>query len=253
MISIISSTKSLDFKKEIFIDESTEPIFMEEVKALVNIIKDYTVDELGKRMKISAKLAMVNYDRFQCFHEEYINTKQALVAFNGEVYKAIDTTTYSKSDITFAQEHIRIISGLFGVLRPLDMIKEYRLEMATKLKGLPEEDLYKFWTEKITQNIVNDLNLREDAVILNLASLEYSKVIDRNKLGNIKIYDVEFKENRDGKYKIIGTYAKRARGLMVTYIVKNKIEDIEEVKNFKEECYEYNKELSSATKLVFTR
>ena len=253
MITIISSTKSLDFEKEIFIDESTEPVFMDEVRELIDIIKNYNVEEIAKRMKISNKLSKVNYNRFQCFYDQEVNTRQAIFAFSGEVYRAINPFEYDRSNIEFAQKHIRILSGLYGVLRPLDNIKEYRLEMATKLRGIPEEDLYKFWTKKITQNIVNDLNLKEDKTILNLASLEYSKSIDKGKLGTINVYDVEFKENRDGKYKIIGTYAKRARGLMATYIVKNNIDTIEELKNFKEEGYCYNKELSGSTKLVFTR
>ena len=253
MITIISSTKSLDFEKEIFIDESTEPVFMDEVRELIDIIKNYNVEEIAKRMKISNKLSKVNYNRFQCFFDQQVNTRQAIFVFSGEVYRSINPFEYDRSNIEFAQKHIRILSGLYGVLRPLDNIKEYRLEMATKLRGIPEEDLYKFWTKKITQNIVNDLNLKEDRTILNLASLEYSKSIDKGKLGTINVYDVEFKENRDGKYKIIGTYAKRARGLMATYIVKNNIDTIEELKNFKEEGYCYNKELSGSTKLVFTR
>ncbi|GAA0776473.1 peroxide stress protein YaaA [Clostridium subterminale] len=253
MITIISSTKSLDFEKEIFIDESTEPVFMDEVRELVGIIKNYNVEEIAKRMKISNKLSKINYNRFQSFYDQQVNTRQAIFAFSGEVYRAINPFEYDGSNLEFAQKHIRILSGLFGVLRPLDNIKEYRLEMATKLRGIPEEDLYKFWTKKITQNIVNDLNLKENSTILNLASLEYSKSIDKSKLGTINVYDVEFKENREGKYRIIGTYAKRARGLMVTYIVKNNIHTIEDLKNFKEEGYCYNKELSGNTKLVFTR
>lgn len=253
MITIISSTKSLDFEKEIFIDESTEPMFVDATRKLVNILKKYTVDEIAEMMKISSKLAETNYNRFQCFYEDNINTRQAFWAFSGEVYKAINPFGYEKWDIEFAQEHIRILSGLFGVLRPLDKIKEYRLEMATKLRCLPEEDLYKFWTEKITENLINEVNYRADNIILNLASLEYSKVVNRNKLGDIKVYDVEFKENREGKFKVIGTYAKRARGLMVTYIVKNNINSIEDVKSFKDEGYAYNEELSSTAKLVFTR
>lgn len=253
MITIISSAKSLDFEKEIFIDESTEPVFMNEVRELVDIIKNYNEEEIAKIMKISNKLSKVNYNRFQCFYDQQVNTRQAIFGFSGEVYRAINPFEYDRSNIEFAQKHIRILSGLFGVLRPLDNIKEYRLEMATKLRGIPEEDLYKFWTKKITQNIVHDLNLKEDKTILNLASLEYSKSIDKSKLDTINVYDVEFKENIEGKYKIIGTYTKRARGLMVTYIVKNNIDNIEDLKNFKEEGYCYNKEISSNTKLVFTR
>lgn len=253
MIAIISSTKSLDFEKKLLIEEITEPIFTEEVNALVNVIKEYTVDEIAKMMKISDKLAEVNYDRFKYFYEENINARQALFAFSGEVYRAINPFTYEEEDINFAQEHIRILSGLFGMLRPLDKIKEYRLEMATKIKDIPENNLYNFWTDKITEKLVSELKHRKEKTILNLASLEYSKVINRNKLENIEVYDVEFKEDREGKFKVIGTYAKRARGLMVTYVVKKKINCIEEVKGFNEEGYKYNEELSTTNKLIFTR
>lgn len=253
MITIISSTKSLDFEKKLFIDEITEPIFIDEVSTLVNVLKEYTVDEIAKMMKISDKLAEVNYNRFKYFYEENVNTRQAFFAFSGEVYKAINPFTYREEDIKFAQDHIRILSGLFGMLRPLDKIKEYRLEMATKIKDIPEDNLYNFWTDKITEKLISELNNRREKIILNLASLEYSKVINRSKLENIEVYDVEFKENREGKFKVIGTYAKRARGLMVTYIVKNKISSIEEVKDFNEDGYKYNKELSTNNKLIFTR
>lgn len=253
MITIISSTKSLDLEREVNISEATEPLFLQEVDSLVEILKGYTEEELAKIMKISDKLAKVNYHRYKEFHNADKIKRQALFAFSGDVYKSMNTFDYSKEQVEFAQEHLRILSGLYGVLRPLDAIKEYRLEMAVKLEGSEAKDLYAYWTEKITNNILQSINSHKEKIILNLASLEYSKTIDRRKLNHVLIYDVEFKENRQGKYKVIGTYAKKARGTMVSYIVKNGIDSIAQVKEFKEEGYSFNEELSTENNLVFTR
>lgn len=253
MITIISSTKSLDLEREFNISEATEPLFLGEADSLVEILKGYTEEELAKIMKISDKLAKVNYQRYKEFHNEDKMKRQALFAFSGDVYKSMNPFDYSKEQVEFAQEHLRILSGLYGVLRPLDAIKEYRLEMAVKLEGSEAKDLYAYWTEKITDSILNSINSHKEKIILNLASLEYSKTIDRSKLKDVLIYDVEFKENRQGKYKVIGTYAKKARGTMVSYIVKNGIDSIAQVKEFKEEGYSFNEELSTENNLVFTR
>lgn len=253
MITIISSTKSLDMQREYRINKATEPVFLEEAMELAEILKTYSQEELMKIMKISEKLAEINYDRYMNFHKVEGISKEALFSFSGDVYKSMNPFDYSEEQVEFAQDHLRILSGLYGVLKPLDKIKEYRLEMATKVKSARNKDLYSYWTEKITDNILEDVSKQEKKVILNLASLEYSKTLDRNKLKDIEIFDVEFKENRSGQFKVIGTYAKRARGAMVSYIIKNGIDSIEEVKKFNEDGYVFNEELSVENNIVFTR
>ena len=253
MITIISSTKSLDMQREYRINKTTEPVFLEEAMELAEILKTYSQEELMKVMKISEKLAEINYDRYMNFHKEEGVSKEALFSFSGDVYKSMNPFDYSEEQVEFAQDHLRILSGLYGVLKPLDKIREYRLEMDTKVKSVRNKDLYSYWTEKITDNILEDVSKQEKKVILNLASLEYSKTLDRNKLKDIEIFDVEFKENRSGQFKVIGTYAKRARGAMVSYIIKNGIDSIEEVKKFNEDGYVFNEELSVENNIVFTR
>lgn len=253
MITIISSTKSLDLEKEILINKRTMPVFSKEASYLASILKDYTIGDIARVMKVSDKLAEVNHCRYKVFNEGKLNSRQSLFAFSGDVYKSMNPFDYTEVEVEFAQSHMRILSGLFGVLRPLDMIKEYRLEMATKIESLEEKDLYEFWKSKITTNLMDELKESKEKVILNLASLEYSKVIDRGSLKDIKIYDIEFRECRQGKYKVIGTYAKKARGTMVTYIIKNSIDKIDNVKSFKEDGYNYSEELSNESTLVFVR
>lgn len=253
MITIISSTKSLDMDREFSVSDGTEPVFSNEALKLAGVLNTYSKEELMKAMKISEKLAEVNLKRYEELIYNKGIKKEALFSFSGEVYKAMQPFLYSEEQVEFAQSHLRILSGLYGVLRPLDKIKEYRLEMATKLKPFEEKDLYSYWTNKITENVLSDLEGHESRIILNLASLEYSKTIDRDKLKNVEIFDVEFKENKNGQFKIVGTYAKKARGTMASYIIKNSIDSIDEVKQFQEEEYTFNAELSKENSLVFTR
>lgn len=253
MITVISSTKSLHLEREFNMNLETQPLFLKEVDELIDILKGYNEEELAKIMKMSEKLAEVNFKRYRDFSDEKTISRQALFSFSGDVYKSINPFNYTQNEIEFAQEHLRILSGLYGVLRPLDKIKEYRLEMATKLDGSCIKDLYSYWTEKITENIFSEVKKHNEKVILNLASLEYSKTIDRKSLEDILIYDVEFKENRNGQYKIVGTYAKKARGMMVSYIITNGIDNIEAVKGFNEDGYKFNEDLSTKYKFIFTR
>lgn len=254
MITIISSTKSLDLDRKVqeFYDE-TEPVFLKEVDELVKILRNYGEEDLGKLMKVSDKLAKINHERYMNFHTQDVASKVAIFSFSGDVYKSMDPFQFSSEEIDFAQNHLRILSGLYGVLKPLDRIKEYRLEMATKLNIGEFKDLYGYWTNKITNSILSEVNSHKEKVILNLASLEYSKTIDRNKLKDIEVFDVEFKEKREGKFKIIGTYAKKARGAMVSYIIREAIDSIEGVKRFQQDGYIFNEELSTENNLVFTR
>ncbi|MFX0548677.1 peroxide stress protein YaaA [Hathewaya histolytica] len=254
MITIISPAKSLDFERESLTSKYTMPEFLDDTFLLIDILKEYSPEDISSLMKISPKLGELNFYRYQNFNNDFKkDTKQALFAFNGDVYKGIDAYSYNVEDINFAQNHLRILSGLYGILKPLDLIKEYRLEMGIKLKNSKGKDLYSFWGNKITRKIEEDIMSSKENVILNLASEEYSKVINRDILKNSKVYDVVFKEKKNGVYKIIAIYAKKARGTMASYIIKNKIDSIEEVKNFDEDGYEYREDLSSESILVFTR
>lgn len=265
MITIISPAKSLDFNKEVIKSKGTKPLFIEDGRELISILKEYSPEEIGSLMKISEKLSELNFLRYQrlnTYFHKYNNLsetekkeyKEAIYAFNGEVYRGIDIESFNEEDLEFATNHLRILSGLYGVLRPLDLIREYRLEMGIKLSNSRGNDLYAFWQEIIGEYFNTELYNHSEKVILNLASVEYSKVINRKIFdSNIKIVDVIFKESIGDKHKIIATYAKKARGLMASYIMKNKIDTIEEIKNFSEEGYIFRQDLSTDNKLVFTR
>ena len=249
MLAIISPSKTQDFSTP-DIQDHTLTRQLDESEALVKILKQKTQEELSKLMSISEKLATLNYTRFQDFSTpfNFNNAKQALLAFKGDVYNGIDAPNLSKKDLTFAQDNLRMLSVLYGVVRPLDLIAPYRLEMGTKLANPRGKNLYEFWGSKISELLNED----ESEVIINLASNEYFKGIDKKTL-KPKIINVVFKEFKGDKYKIIGIYAKRARGLMVQYIIKNRIQNSQDLKSFAMEDYRFKEELSDSTTWVFTR
>jgi len=201
-------------------------------------------------MSISDKLSKLNFDRFQTFSTPFTltNAKQALLAFKGDVYNGIDAPSLSSQDLDFAQSCVRMLSGLYGVIRPLDLIQPYRLEMGTRLENDKGKNLYEFWSDKISQILNED----ESSVIINLASNEYFKGIDKKSL-NAKIINIAFKELKGDTYKIIGIYAKRARGLMVNYMIKNRITKSDDLKNFNVEDYKFRQDMSDELTWVFTR
>ena len=249
MLAIISPSKTQDFSTP-DIQYHTLTRQLDESEVLVKILKQKTQEELSKLMSISEKLATLNYTRFQDFSTpfNFNNAKQALLAFKGDVYNGIDAPNLSKKDLTFAQDNLRMLSGLYGVVRPLDLIAPYRLEMGTKLANPRGKNLYEFWGSKISELLNED----ESEVIINLASNEYFKGIDKKTL-KPKIINIVFKEFKGDKYKIIGIYAKRARGLMVQYIIKNRIQNSQDLKSFAMEDYRFKEELSDSTTWVFTR
>ncbi|MCH9646323.1 MAG: peroxide stress protein YaaA [Proteobacteria bacterium] len=249
MLAVISPSKTQDFSTP-DIQDHTLTRQLNESEALVKILKQKTQNELSKLMSISDKLAKLNYDRFQNFSTpfDFDNAKQALLAFKGDVYNGIDAPSLSKKDLIFAQDNLRMLSGLYGVVRPLDLIAPYRLEMGTKLNNPKGKNLYEFWGDKISQVLNED----ESEVIINLASNEYFKGIDQKAL-NAKIINIAFKEFKGDKYKIIGIYAKRARGLMVQYMIKNRIQNPQELKAFNWEEYQFKEAMSDAKTWVFTR
>jgi len=210
--------------------------------------------KLGELMNISNDLATLNHQRYIDWDENFSleNTKPAIQAFKGDVYLGLQVETFTLQDLDFAQEHLRILSGLHGILRPLDLIKPYRLEMGTKLPVNGKKNLYNFWGKEVTERINEELEKTKASCLLNLASDEYFGVIDVEKLAK-PVLKISFKEYKNGQYKVLSFFAKKARGLMAAYIVKNRITEPEYLKEFSEEEYIFNTELSNTKEWVFTR
>ncbi|WML34573.1 peroxide stress protein YaaA [Clostridium sp. OS1-26] len=254
MIVVLSPAKTLNYNKKTLANLYTEPIFQKEATELVRELQQYTPPELSTLMKISDDLAELNFKRNLSFQVKSTleNSKQAILTFSGTVYQGMRADEFSEDELQFAQNHIRILSGLYGILRPLDLIQPHRLEMGIKLKNPKGKDLYSFWKDKITNYLNEEINKHNDKNLINLASNEYFSAIDTKSFTG-KIINISFKEYRCGTYKIVAVYAKRARGLMSRYIAENKVNNIEILKNFEEEGYVYNEELSSDNEFVFTR
>ena len=255
MIIVISPSKTLDFKTSP-VTTFTQPRQLQQSQELIDTVKQLKPEDLSELMKISGKLSQLNWQRYQDFHQpfELNNAKQAILAFKGDVYNGIDTANYEPEDFAFAQQHLRILSGLYGALKPLDLIQPYRLEMGTRLKNKRGKDLYGFWNTQVTDllNLDFDNNADAEPLLINLASNEYFKVIKPEVL-KAKILTLSFKENKGGAYKIIGIHAKRARGLMTDFIIRNKITIPEQIKKFNIENYVFNASLSSEQESVFSR
>lgn len=251
---IISPAKNIDFNSDFNYNTFSNLKFEKEAKTLVSILKKYDSKKLASLMKISDKLADLNFSRYQNWELPFTNenAKQAIGVFNGDVYRGINVSTFDDNDLQFAQENLRILSGLYGILKPLDLIQPYRLEMGTKLKNKKGKNLYEFWGDKITKFLNDEFKSDQNPILVNLASIEYFKVINKPKL-KAKIITPEFKELRNGQLKIISFSAKRARGLMSRYIIKNKIENIEDIKAFDLENYHYDDNLSDEQNFIFTR
>ena len=249
---IISPAKSLDFESNSKTDVFSQPSFQKESSLLNKKLKNLSKKKLGDLMKISPALADLNYERNQSWHQPFSpeNSKQAIYAFTGEVFKGIDIKSLAEEKIPLLQSRLRILSGLYGLLKPLDLIQPYRLEMGTKLTIGESNNLYKFWDSSLA-NSLND-EMKEGDLLINLASAEYFKAVPRKVLKNPMITPI-FKEFKNGDYKIVMTYAKRARGLMVRYIIENNINTLEELKRFDTKGYLYTESLSTESELVFTR
>ncbi len=252
MIVLLSPAKSLDFETEPHVSKHTQPQFLEESEYLVNKLKKLSAKKIGDLMKISPALSDLNHQRYQEWSVPFTpkNAKQASLCFTGDVYRGWEATSMSEKDLDFAQDHVRILSGLYGILKPLDLIQPYRLEMGTKFEVTPKvKNLYSFWQQKLT----NQLNKEaEGSVVLNLASNEYFKSIKAKDVES-PVINAVFKDFKNGEYKTIMTFAKLARGYMTRYVVQNRITDIEDIKGFDMEGYGYNAKLSTDTDWVFTR
>ncbi|AIL65821.1 hypothetical protein NOVO_07400 [Rickettsiales bacterium Ac37b] len=252
MIILLSPSKTLNFDHNSTIKHYTKPIYIQQALTLAEYLSGYTEEELGKLMSISNSLAQINVKRYKTFSLDHNldNARQALFAYKGDVYSMMDVEHYSEEDLEFAQQHLIILSGLYGVLKPLDLIQPYRLEMSTNLAINNRKNLYEFWGNKITDFI----NTSSTNALINLASQEYFKSINQKLLSpKLKLINISFKELHKGSYKTIGLLAKRARGMMANFIIKNRINDYNELKNFSESNYQFISNLSSEQEFVFTR
>ena len=254
MLIIISPAKTLDYKTEPTTQEYTIPEFLDESEKLVSKLQKLSAKKLSKLINISADLGNLNYERYQTWHLPFTpkNSKQAVLAFNGDVYTGLDAPTLSEKKLKLAQEKLRILSGLYGILKPLDLMQPYRLEMGTKFGVGRAKDLYSFWGNKITKNIQEAINESGSKILVNLASNEYYKSIDAKKL-DVEIVTPVFKDKKNGEYKMISFFAKKARGLMTRFILEHNIEHASDLQAFDAEGYVFNPRLSKPGKPVFTR
>jgi cytoplasmic iron level regulating protein YaaA (DUF328/UPF0246 family) len=254
MLMVISPAKTLDFESPAKTKVSTQPDFLEHSQQLIDQLRELSPSDISGLMSISDKLGNLNYDRFLNWHKPFDadNAKQAVLAFKGDVYTGLDAESFNSKDFKFAQKHLRILSGLYGLLRPLDFIQPYRLEMGTKFANQGGDNLYQFWGEQITDAMNTQLKKSKSDVLLNLASNEYFKSIQQKNI-HADIITPVFKDLKNGKYKIISFYAKKARGLMSAYVIKNQLTEVEDLKQFDTAGYRYNAAMSSAREWVYTR
>lgn len=254
MLMVISPAKTLDFETPPGSKRATTPDFLDQSQQLIDQLRELSPSDISALMSVSDKLGELNFERFLNWHTPFDkdNAKQAVLAFRGDVYTGLDADSFSAEDFQFAQKHLRILSGLYGLLRPMDLIQPYRLEMGTRFANARGDNLYQFWGGEITDAVNRQLKSLKSQVLLNLASNEYFKAVQPKSL-NAEVITPVFKDLKNGKYKIVSFYAKKARGLMAAYIIKNKITDVKDIKRFREEGYRYNASMSSAREWVFTR
>jgi uncharacterized protein len=253
MLMVISPSKTLGFEGQRHA-KYTIPAKLDQSRQLIDQLQTFNPAEIRQLLGVSSKLADLNHERYQTFQFPFTpeNARQALLAFKGDVYKGIAIDQYDDQDLEFAQSHLRILSGLYGILKPLDLIQPYRLEMGTKLVNPLGKDLYAFWGTHITEALNVDCERGQSTTLVNLASNEYYKAI---KLSHLQVpsLNILFKENKNGTYKTIGLFAKRARGLMVNYVIQHRLTDPNDLKAFDIEGYQFNRQLSSSQDWVFSR
>ena len=254
MLIVISPAKTLDYETPAKTKVFTTPDYLDHSQQLIKRLRNLSSLDISELMKVSTKIADLNFDRYESWNKKFTpqNAKQAVLAFKGDVYTGLDAETFKADDFKFAQNHLRVLSGLYGLLRPLDLMQPYRLEMGTRLDTEAGKNLYEFWGSDITDGLNKQLKKIKSDTLINLASNEYFKSVKPKEL-NATIITPAFKEYKNGEYKMIGIYAKKARGLLSRYIIKNKLSDPEDLKLFNEEGYRFNKTLSKGNNWVFTR
>jgi len=255
MIAILSPAKTLDFESALPTEKHTQPDLIDESSYLANKLRKLSARQIKKMMSVSADLADLNHQRYQTWSTPFTpeNARQAIYAFKGEAYRGLDAGSYSEDDLDFAQDHLLILSGLYGLLRPLDLMQPYRLEMGTRWAVTPKKrNLYSYWDNRLTEAINAALETHSNQTLINLASNEYFKAIQPAQLKG-DLITCHFKDAKGGEYKTIMTFAKQARGLMAQYSIKNKIDRPEGLKEFDLEGYSYNDRLTENNDWVFTR
>jgi len=254
MLILISPAKKLDMTAFDSGFSAQEPELLRHSQMLVDVLRDKDAFDMAELMKLSMPLADLNSQRFQDWHTPFDanNAKQALWAFQGDVYQNLDAASFSTEDVHFSQYHLRILSGLYGLLRPLDWMQAYRLEMGTRMKNSRGKDLYTFWADMISESIQEALEKQGDDVLINLASQEYFKAV-RPKVLQARIITPTFKEWKNGQYKVIGIHAKRARGLMSRFIIQHQLQTPDELKAFNLQGYQWDEGLSNPKQMIFTR
>lgn len=253
MLMVISPAKTLDYDSPLATDRHTQPDFLDDACELIDQLKELEPHQVSNLMHISDKLGQLNAERFRNWQLPFTpdNARQAVLAFKGDVYTGLQAETFSDDDFDFAQDHLRMLSGLYGLLRPLDLMQPYRLEMGTRFENRRGKDLYAFWGDQLTEE-VNRLLAADDDVLVNLASNEYFKSI-RKKALNGRLVTPQFKDWKNGQYKMISFYAKKARGLMCRYAIQNRIRQAEDLKGFDLEGYRFSAEQSDQNNWVFLR
>ena len=254
MIILLNSSKTLDFETPASIAKHSIPEFSEDSGLLVDALRKLSRTDFATLLGVSEKLANLNATRYKNWRVSAAapEAKQAILAFKGDIYAPIDVENYTLKEFNFAQKHLRILSGLYGILRPLDLIQPYRLEMATRLLTERGKGLYAFWGDRINQALQAALKQEKSGLLINLASLEYFKAVKANQL-DASIVTPVFKEYRDSAYRVVAIYAKKARGMMCDYIIRHHISRAREIKSFDLDGYRFNAKLSSENEWVFTR
>lgn len=254
MLIVISPAKTLDYDTPAKTKVHTTPDYLDQSQLLIDRLRELSALDISELMHVSTKIAELNFDRYESWSTPFTpeNSKQAVLAFKGDVYTGLDAETFNSQDFKFAQQHLRMLSGLYGLLRPLDLMEPYRLEMGTKLSNLRGKNLYEFWGNEITDGLNAQLKKIKSPYLINLASNEYFKAVKPKQL-NGEIITPAFKEYKGGDYKMIGVYAKKARGTLSRFIIKNQLTNPEDIKDFNEDGYAFNKKLSKDNTWVFTR
>ena len=254
MLTLLSPAKSLDFETAPKTKSATQPAMLDQSQLLVHALQDLSAKKLSSLMGISDKLGALNQERFANWHTPFTttNARQAVLAFKGDVYRGLDAESFSADDFRFAQKHLRILSGLYGVLRPLDLIQPYRLEMGTRFNNERGKDLYAFWGTGIAEHLNDQLRSLKSGTVVNLASIEYFKSVDATAL-NADVVSPAFKDLKNGNYKIISFFAKKARGLMAAWIIQNRVGDAQQLKEFSVAGYRYSSDLSAPGEPTFVR
>jgi len=254
MLALISPAKKLDFETDPTLDTHTQPVFLDKAEILVAKARKLSRAALARTMNLSDALADLNYQRYQAFKTPFTlaNAKQAALVFNGDTYVGLDAKTLNEEDMIYAQDHLRILSGLYGLLRPLDLIQPYRLEMGAKFQPPRASNLYDFWGDRLTNEINEIVAAHDLSCVVNCASNEYFKSIKPKKL-NVPVITPVFKEVKDNQARVLGLFAKQARGMMARHIIVNRLEKPDDLKSFNSGGYTYRKDLSDEFSWVFTR